>query len=251
MTRARCVDTRSSASSAIQRNAVPRPATAKAPSPADMPRPISRNRIVTSFGSSTGVRNLMILAAPAMPNARARELPMMIIIMAPDTQSSVCACSIERARSRAAGWWIAVMSRPIIAATIIFSSSMNGMNGWSGMTLVPFLALVSASSAASVRPVSSTGHFSPAQTSAPHRQVPAAAIRIVRHGHDAMRAASTESYDSNTPPRCDRSRTVLTADVAAASRRLPPTRCAVVWPRTSDRMPALSIDATPLKSTTR
>ena len=53
--------------------------------------------MVTSFGSSTGVRNRMMLAAPAMPNARASELPMMIIIIAPDTQSSVCACSIARA----------------------------------------------------------------------------------------------------------------------------------------------------------
>ena len=70
---------------------------------------------MTSFGSSTGVRNLMMLAAPAMPNARARVLPMMIIIIAPDTQSSVCACSIVRPRSRGDGWWIAVTSRPIIA----------------------------------------------------------------------------------------------------------------------------------------
>ena len=75
---------------------MPRPATANAPRPADMPSPISRNRIVTSFGSSTGVRNRMMLAAPAMPNARASELPMMIIISAPDTQSSICACSIDR-----------------------------------------------------------------------------------------------------------------------------------------------------------
>ena len=52
--------------------------------------------MVTSFGSSTGVRNRMMLAAPAMPNARASELPMMIIIIAPDTHSSVCACSIDR-----------------------------------------------------------------------------------------------------------------------------------------------------------
>ena len=65
-----------------------------------MPRPISRNRIVTSFGSSTGVRNRMMLAAPAMPKARASELPMMIIIIAPDTHSRICACSIARPRSR-------------------------------------------------------------------------------------------------------------------------------------------------------
>ena len=48
---------------------------------------------VMSRASSTGVRNRMMLAAPAMPNARASELPMMIIISAPDTHSSTCACS--------------------------------------------------------------------------------------------------------------------------------------------------------------
>ena len=46
-----------------------------------MPRPIRMNRIVMSRASSTGVRKRMMLAAPAMPNARATELPMMIIIM--------------------------------------------------------------------------------------------------------------------------------------------------------------------------
>jgi hypothetical protein len=35
----------------------------------------------------------MMLAAPAMPKARASELPMMIIISAPATHSSTCACS--------------------------------------------------------------------------------------------------------------------------------------------------------------
>ena len=48
-----------------------------------------------SFGSSTGVRKRMMLAAPAMPKARAIELPMMIIIIAPDTHSSTWACSID------------------------------------------------------------------------------------------------------------------------------------------------------------
>ena len=52
-------------------------------------------------------------AAPAMPNARASELPMMIIIIAPETQSSVCACSSERGRSRLTGWCTAVTSAPI------------------------------------------------------------------------------------------------------------------------------------------
>ena len=46
---------------------------------------------VMSRASSTGVRKRMMLAAPAMPNARASELPMMIIISAPETHSSTCA----------------------------------------------------------------------------------------------------------------------------------------------------------------
>ena len=41
------------------------------------------NSTVMSRASSTGVRKRMMLAAPAMPNARASELPMMIIISAP------------------------------------------------------------------------------------------------------------------------------------------------------------------------
>ena len=69
---------------------------AKAPRPQAMPSDISRKMIVTSFGSSTGVRNLTMLAAPAMPNARASELPMMIIIIAPETHSRICACCIAR-----------------------------------------------------------------------------------------------------------------------------------------------------------
>ena len=73
------------------RNSVPSPATASAPRPAAMPRPIRMNRIVMSRASSTGVRKRMMLAAPAMPKARARELPMMIIIIAPEMQSSTCA----------------------------------------------------------------------------------------------------------------------------------------------------------------
>ena len=47
--------------------------------------------MVMSRASSTGVRKRMMLAAPAMPNARTSELPMMIIISAPDTQSSTWA----------------------------------------------------------------------------------------------------------------------------------------------------------------
>ena len=49
-----------------------------------MPSPIRMNSTVMSRASSTGVRKRMMLAAPAMPNARASELPMMIIISAPD-----------------------------------------------------------------------------------------------------------------------------------------------------------------------
>ena len=49
-----------------------------------MPSPIRMKSTVMSRASSTGVRNRMMLAAPAMPNARASELPMMIIISAPD-----------------------------------------------------------------------------------------------------------------------------------------------------------------------
>ena len=59
--------------------------------------------MVTSFGSSTGVRKRMMLAAPAMPNARTSELPTMIIIIAPETHSSVCACSIDRPDARSRG----------------------------------------------------------------------------------------------------------------------------------------------------
>ena len=53
----------------------------------------------------------MMLAAPAMPNARASELPMMIIIIAPDTHEQRLRLLHRRgARSRAAGWWMAVTS---------------------------------------------------------------------------------------------------------------------------------------------
>src|SRR5687768_8753729 len=47
------------------------------------------------------------------------------------------------------------------------------------------------------------------------------------------------------------SRTLETSAGIAASRRLPPSRCAVVWPRTSARMPPLSIMVTPLRSMMR
>ena len=69
-----------------------------------MPSDISRKMMVTSFGSSTGVRNLTMLAAPAMPNARASELPMMIIIIAPETHSRICACCIARPVGRSAAF---------------------------------------------------------------------------------------------------------------------------------------------------
>jgi hypothetical protein len=45
--------------------------------------------IVMSFGSSIGVRKRMMLAAPATPNARATELPMMIMTIAPATHRSI------------------------------------------------------------------------------------------------------------------------------------------------------------------
>ena len=61
-----------------------------------MPSAISTKRTAASRGSSTGVRNRMMLAAPAMPNARGRELPISIIVNAPATHSSTCACSMER-----------------------------------------------------------------------------------------------------------------------------------------------------------
>ena len=60
------------------RNRAPSAAMGRAPMPQAMPSPISRNSTVTSLGSSTGVRKRMMPAAPAMPNARASELPMMI-----------------------------------------------------------------------------------------------------------------------------------------------------------------------------
>ena len=73
----------------------------------------------------------MMLAAPAMPNARASELPMMIIISAPDTQSSICACSIDRlpcAIARPTGLCTAVTRMPMSAAATSLPNSMNGWN---------------------------------------------------------------------------------------------------------------------------
>ena len=64
----------------------------------------------------------MTLAAPAMPNARASELPITIIISAPATASSTCACSIEGVTTRSGKTrrWTAVTASPISAATTSF-----------------------------------------------------------------------------------------------------------------------------------
>ena len=71
--------------------AAPPAASAKAPTPLAMPRPMSRNITAASRGSSTGVRKRTRLAAPAMPNARASESLMRTIIIAPDTHSRIWA----------------------------------------------------------------------------------------------------------------------------------------------------------------
>ncbi len=96
--------------------------------PQAMPSPISRKSTVTSFGSSTGVRKRMMPAAPAMPKARASELPMMIMMSAPDTASSTCACSIERLSGRS--FWCSfctcVTNRAMTAAESSCTSSDQG-----------------------------------------------------------------------------------------------------------------------------
>ena len=58
------------------------------PTPQAMPSPISRKSAVPSRGSSIGVRNFTMLAAPATPNARGSESPIIAIVRAPATQSS-------------------------------------------------------------------------------------------------------------------------------------------------------------------
>lgn len=193
MSRACCLEKRSSASSVTHRNAVPSPATAKLPIPLDMPRPIKRKRIVTSLGSSTGVLNLIMLAAPAIPNARTSELPMMIIMSAPDTQRRICACSMDRPprRSRDDGLCTAVTSRPMSAAVTSLPSSMKGCHRAVGAA--PSLDRVKEFAKVSPRPASSVGHRSPIHTNAPHKATPAAAILMVSQGQAAIIAASTES----------------------------------------------------------
>ena len=61
------------------------------PLPATLPRHSAHQEKQQGgiLGSSTGVRNLTMPAAPAMPKARATELPMMTITMAP---GHTCAC---------------------------------------------------------------------------------------------------------------------------------------------------------------
>ena len=206
--------------------------------------------MVTSFGSSTGVRKRTMPAAPAMPNARASELPMMIIIIAPDTHSSVCACSSDLGRSRLDGWWMAVTSAPMSAEAIILASSMNGCRRWTGRTSIR-RPLSSNCSVAGSSPVSWSGHLRPIQTSAEQSATPATTIRTVRQGQAARRAASTDSYVTKMDDRRDASSICDTAGRIAARRRLPPSRCAVVCPRTSARIPALSMIDTPPRSMIR
>ena len=204
---------------------------------------------MTSLGSSTGVRNRMMLAAPAMPNARASELPMMIIIIAPDTQSSVCACSIERA---------AVARRRLMDGGDEQADQRRGdelqelderlqpVIGGAGAACVPGR---NASVAAVSMPASSSGHRMPAQTSAAHSTAPAVRDadgppRPRRHPRGLDRVVDLEDA-----ARCESSSTRETAAARPRAESVPPTRCAEVWPRTSARMPALSIADTPLRST--
>ena len=100
------------------------------------------------------------------------------------------------------------------------------------------------------RPASSSGHAcrpTPAPCKAPR---PPRRTRSLCHGHAARRAASTDVVgleDRRQPRRLEHPGGPRRA--TAASRRLPPRRWEVVCPRTSARMPALSIDVTPARST--
>ena len=110
------------------RKSAPSAAIGSAPMPQAMPSPMSRKRTVTSLGSSTGVRKRMIPAAPAMPKARASELPMMIMMRAPATASSTCACSIDRFIGRSFWWsfWTWVTNTAMTPADRSCTSSENG-----------------------------------------------------------------------------------------------------------------------------
>ena len=176
-----------------------------------------------SFGSSTGVRNRMMLAAPAMPKARAIELPMMIITIAPDTHSSTCACSIDRVSglSRETGRWTTVISTPISAATTSLINERNGLLSGSGLSSAPAI-----SSGGTTPAVSNPGV--PSHTSAKQNAAPPAANAIVRHGHARARACSIESEIGKTLSRCASRRNPRTSAFALARRKLPPTRRAVV-----------------------
>ena len=188
-----------------------------------MPSDISRKMIVTSFGSSTGVRNLTMLAAPAMPNARASESPMMIIIIAPETHSRICACCMARpvGRSVALGACTAVTRMPMSAAATSLTSAMNG-------------CVASASAAHPGRPGRSLGiagqrpaESAPDQRRTQHRprarpdQVPAQFVllrgidRVVDDEH--MNPAS-KLRGSTAPPGTDRQ--------CGTSRRAAEPRCA-------------------------
>src|SRR4029450_13492559 len=99
---------------------------------------------------------------------------------------------------------------------------MNGWNVGRGVTR-PFLPETAALnvSATPPKPANSIGHFKPPQTNAVHKTAPADEIQIVRHGHDAKRAASVVSWISNTGNKCESSRTRSTSGDRAASRRRP------------------------------
>jgi hypothetical protein len=52
----------------------------------------SSSSTASNWGAdATGVRNRMMLAAPAMPNARTSVVPMMNMISAPETHGNTCA----------------------------------------------------------------------------------------------------------------------------------------------------------------
>ena len=129
---------------------------------------------------------------------------------------------------------------------------MNGWNGWTGIGRAAFLPPpMSASGDVAdagqlVRPASARPRR--ARRRAPRRPT---ATRIVRHGQAARRAARPSRRFRRRSPGAKLRAPADTAGGAAASRSVPPTRCAVVWPRTSARMPALSMRGTPLRSTTR
>ena len=206
------------------------------------------NKVVASFGSSTGVRNLTMLAAPATPNARARLLPMMSIIKAPATHRSTCDCASDRdgTCSAAVGSWTVVTSTPMRPAAASLPRATRDAHRSES-------ADGSGSAPGSTKPVareSVGGQRKPIQMSAAHSATPAAAIAISRLGHGRARATSTDVTISKTSASFVRCRTSSTTDAGETRRNVAPRRRAVECPRTRARTPALSIDAV-LRSTAR